>query len=103
MAHPRHGLDPAFQTPIRFSLMAALGPRIEIEFGALRDYLETDDSALSKAVSHFENLGYVKARKGYVGNRPRTWIESTSRGRNAFTDHVHAVYAIAGPDFRLSP
>lgn len=94
MAHPRHELDPAFQTPLRFSLMAALGRRTEIDFGTLRDALEADDSSLSKSISHLEKAGYVKTTKGYVGNRPRTWIEATAKGSRAFARHLVALRAI---------
>ena len=98
MPHPRRQWDDAFQTPIRFSLMAALGRRTEIDFRALRDLLEADDSVLSKAVSHLERTGYVKVTKGYVGNRPRTWVESTPTGAHAFQQHLVALRAIAGDD-----
>lgn len=94
MAHPRHHLDPAFQTPIRFSLMAALGRHTEIDFGTLRDLLEADDSSLSKAISHLQKEGYVKAVKGYVGTRPRTWIQATQKGERAFDRHLTALRAI---------
>lgn len=94
MAHPRHELDAAFLTPVRFSLMAALGRRTEVDFGTLRDLLEADDSSMSKAISHLEQAGYVKATKGYAGNRPRTWITATSKGTAAFARHVAALRAI---------
>lgn len=94
MAHPRHRLDDAFQTPIRFSLMAALGRKIEIDFRTLSDLLEADDSVLSKAVSYLEKAGYVKVTKGYVGNRPRTWIEATTKGHRAYQQHLLALRAI---------
>lgn len=94
MAHPRHELDPAFQTPLRFSLMAVLGRRTEIDFGTLRDMLEADDSSLSKSISYLQKAGYVKTTKGYVGNRPRTWIEATAKGDRAFTRHLAALRAI---------
>ncbi len=93
--HPRHGLDDAFQTPIRFSLMAALKDETEMDFGTLRDLLESGDSVLSKAISLLERLGYVKTTKGYVGNRPRTWVASTGKGRRAFARHLAALQAIA--------
>lgn len=95
MPHPRQQWDDAFQTPIRFSLMAALGGRTEIDFPTMRDLLEADDSVLSKAISHLERAGYVKVTKGYVGTRPRTWIESTPKGAQAFQRHVLALQAIA--------
>lgn len=94
MTHPRHRLDDAFQTPIRLSLMAALGKENELDFRTLRELLETDDSNVSKAVSHLERTGYVKVTKGYVGNRPRTWVRTTSKGHRAYSDHLLALHAI---------
>lgn len=99
MAHPRHRLDDAFQTPIRFSLMAALGRRAVIDFGTLRDLLESNDSVLSKALTYLEEAGYVKVTKGYVGNRPRTWVQTTAKGGRAYQAHLLALRAITEGDF----
>lgn len=95
MAHPRHGLDDAFQTSIRFSLMAALGHRTEVDFATLKQILEANDSVLSKAISYLEKVDYVKVTKGNVGNRPRTWVESTTKGHRAFQNHLQALRAIS--------
>ena len=75
--------------------MAALGHRTEVDFRTLRDLLEANDSVLSKAISHLEKAGYVKVTKGYVGNRPRTWIESTMKGHRAYQNHLLALRAIS--------
>lgn len=96
MAHPRHDLDPAFQTPLRFSLVAALGRDTEVDFGTLREILEASDSALSKAVAHLEGAGYLKVTKGYIGNRPRTWVRLTAKGEKAFQWHIQALRSITG-------
>lgn len=96
MAHPRHDLDEALLTPVRLSVMAALGDDIELDFATLRDIIESDDSAVSKAISHLEKLGYVVVRKGYVGSRPRTWVHSSAKGRRALERHVRALRAITG-------
>ncbi|WP_447943941.1 transcriptional regulator [Microbacterium aurum] len=97
MVHPRHRLDDAFQTPVRFSLMAALGTRDEVDFRTLRELLESDDSTLSKAISHLERAGYVKVTKGYAGTRPRTRVTATAKGSSAFRTHVRALQEIASP------
>lgn len=94
MAHPRHQLDDAFMTPVRLSLMAALGPEHELDFATIRDLLEADDSAVSKAVAYLERAGYVRVTKGYVGSRPRTWVAATSRGYQAYLSHLVALRAI---------
>ena len=93
-AHPRTRLDDNFASPIRFSLMAALVDDVEIDFGTLAHVLQVGDSALSKAISHLQVAGYLLARKGYVGSRPRTWVRSTAAGRKAFAGHVGALRAI---------
>lgn len=75
--------------------MAALGPENEIDFATLRDLIETEDSALSKAIAHLQRAGYVLARKGYVANKPRTWVKATSAGHAALSKHIDALQAIA--------
>lgn len=94
MSHPRLALDLAFQTPLRLSLMATLG-RDELDFGTLKDLLETSDSQLSKAISVLEAHGYVSVHKGYEGARPRTWVGRTPRGRHAFEAHLAALAEIS--------
>jgi DNA-binding MarR family transcriptional regulator len=91
--HPRHARDENLLPPIRLSLMAAVG-EAEVDFLTLRDVLDTSDSVLSKAIAHLSEAGYLKVRKGYVGNRPRTWVTATARGRRAFATHVRALEAI---------
>ena len=75
--------------------MAALGSRTEVDFRTLRDLIEADDSALSKAISHLEHAKYVKVTKGFAGNRPRTWVEATAKGHSTFRKHVAALQKIA--------
>jgi len=92
--HPRHQLDDALLTPVRFSTMAALGNGSEVDFATLRDLIETDDSALSKAISRLEATRYVAVRKGYVANKPRTWLRATAAGLKALRAHSEALQAI---------
>lgn len=93
--HPRHRLDDAFATPLRFSLMAALRVDTEIDFATLRDSLEADDSPLSKAITALTDAGYAVVRKGYSGRRPRTWVRASRRGAAAFESHLAALREIA--------
>ncbi|HWU28138.1 MAG TPA: transcriptional regulator [Microbacterium sp.] len=92
--HPRLRLDDSFASPIRFSLMAALGEELELDFATLAGILQVSDSALSKAISSLEQVHYVKVRKGQVGARGRTWVTGTAAGRRAFQAHLEALRAI---------
>jgi DNA-binding MarR family transcriptional regulator len=95
--HPRHQLDEALLIPVRLSMMAALRNGSEINFSTLRDLIETDDSALSKATSRLETARYVKVRKGYAENKPRIWVRATRAGLNALQVQIAALQAIAIP------
>ena len=92
--HPRHQLDDALLTPVRFSTMAALGNGSEVDFATLRNIIETDDSALSKAISRLDAAHYIAVRKGYVANKPRTWLRATPAGLKALRTHSAALQAI---------
>lgn len=93
--HPRHGLDELLLTPLRYSLLAAVGTDTEVDFGTLKALLETQDSPLSKAIATLGRAGYLEIRKGYADNRPRTWVKATKKGKRAFSSHTTALRAIA--------
>ncbi|WTU05092.1 transcriptional regulator [Kitasatospora sp. NBC_00070] len=76
-------------------VLAFLGGCQEAEFGAVRDYCQVSDSVLSKTAATLEELGYVKAKKGYVGKRPRTWLAATRAGRAALAGHLAALQQLA--------
>lgn len=96
MSHPRHQLDPVFQNPARFSVMAILVPADKVEFRFVRDTVEVSDSALSQHVTALESVGYVVVVKGQVARRPRTWLAASAAGREAFARHVDVLNQIAG-------
>jgi len=93
--HPRHELNDVIHAPVRFSIMATLVAADKAEFSFVRDTVEVSDSVLSRQISTLETAGYVKAIKGYVGKRPRTWLSLTPEGRTAFDTHLIALRAIA--------
>jgi DNA-binding MarR family transcriptional regulator len=92
--HPRTRLDDSFSTPVRFSLMAALGDSIELDFATLAAILQANDSVLSKSIAHLQDAGYITSRKVYVGSRPRTWVRATTEGADAFAGHLRALREI---------
>lgn len=92
--HPRLDLDEYLSLPVRLSIVAALAKVEEAEFGTVRDTIEVTDPVLSKQVGVLENAGYVAAKKGYVGKRPRTWLSLTDEGREALARHLTALHAL---------
>lgn len=96
MSHPRHDFDEELLSAVRFSLVAALAGGERVEFKFLREALDVSDSALSKQISRLEEAGLIDVHKGYVGKRPRTWVEITAEGAERYTQHVAALQAVIG-------
>jgi DNA-binding MarR family transcriptional regulator len=94
MSHPRHELAELLSHPVRFSIVALLAAATRVEFSFVRDRIEVSDSVLSKQVSALEQAGLVKAHKGFVGKRARTWLSLTAQGRRTFDRHMAALRRI---------
>lgn len=92
--HPRLRLDEYLSLPVRLSIVAALARVDDAEFAAVRDAIEVTDPVLSKQAGVLEQAGYLSARKGYVGKRPRTWLSLTDEGREALRQHLAALHAL---------
>ena len=93
MSTPR--LDPVLLDPTRLTIVALLAGTQWAEFSFVRDSAQVSDSVLSKRISGLADGGYVEVRKGYVGKRPRTWINLSAAGRAALSGHVAALQEIA--------
>ncbi|MCI2423575.1 transcriptional regulator [Saccharopolyspora sp. K220] len=89
------GVDPLLLDPTRLSIVSLLAATHWAEFGWVRDAVTMSDSALSKQVTNLNKQGYVEVKKGYVGKRPRTWLNLTESGRRALQAHVEALQRIA--------
>ncbi|GAB3398964.1 winged helix-turn-helix domain-containing protein [Amycolatopsis echigonensis] len=88
-------LDQLLVDPTRLAIMALLSAAEWAEFGFVRDSVRLSDSALSKQVSTLSKNDYVDVRKGYVGKRPRTWLNLTDIGRDTLAAHLSALQDIA--------
>lgn len=83
--------DSSLLDPTRLSIVSLLAGVEWAEFGWVRDSAEMSPSALSKQIGTLEARGYVEVEKGYVGKRPRTWINLSQAGRDALEAHVAAL------------
>lgn len=90
-------LNALIHQPTRLRIMAALvslDPLEKADFVFLRDLLELTDGNLSVHVQKLQEAGYVKIDKVFEDRRPKTWIQATPEGRDAFAAHVDALEAI---------
>ncbi|MFG3117976.1 transcriptional regulator [Streptomyces sp. NPDC048197] len=91
-------MDPDFDeflhVPARLSVVALLAPADWVEFGFVRDKVETSDSALSKQVASLAEAGYVEVRKTRNRTGRHTHLRLTAHGRWAFQRHAAALERI---------
>ena len=87
-------LDPNFNHPLRFSIMALLARTERMSFRGAKEILDTSDSQLSKHAGHLAEQGYLKVCKSHRGKTPSTSYEATEKGREAWREHVAHLRAI---------
>lgn len=88
-------LDELLLNPSRLAIVALLAATKWAEFASVRDGAGLTDSALSKQMNVLCDNGYIEIRKGYVGSRPRTWLNITPAGRATLSGHIEALQTIA--------
>ncbi|MEV6315378.1 transcriptional regulator [Streptomyces sp. NPDC051776] len=88
-------VDPLLLDPTRLSIVSLLSATRWAEFGFVRDSVGMSDSALSKQITTLGKQDYLEVRKGYVGKRPRTWLNLSTTGRVALERHIEALQRIA--------
>lgn len=90
-------LDPVIHQPARLQIMAALSqlkPSERVDFTYLKDNLRLTDGNLGAHLSTLEGKGYISVDKEFVARRPKTFVQVTPAGLQAFTSHVAALQAI---------
>ena len=90
-------LDSIIHQPARLRIMSslvALDQDEQVEFTYLRDLLKLTDGNLGAHLTKLEEAGYIKIEKAFVARKPRTFINTTGKGRDAFTEHTAALQQI---------
>ncbi|MFO0582196.1 MAG: transcriptional regulator [Anaeromyxobacter sp.] len=81
-------LDPIVHAPVRLAVLSLLATLDEAEFTHLRERVGATDGNLSVHLTKLEEAGYVAARKGFAGKKPRSTYRLTEKGRAAFLGYV---------------
>ena len=86
--------DPVLLDPTRLSIVSLLSGVEWAEFAWVRESVGLSASALSKQATTLGAQGYVDIDKGYVGKRPRTWLNLSTGGRAALEAHLAALQRV---------
>ena len=91
--HPAN-IDPVIHERVRLAIVSALAVAPEMSFSELRDTLGLTDGNLSAHSRTLEDAGYLKIKKAFEGRRPRTTMQLTRKGRNAFRRYLDTLEKI---------
>jgi len=92
-------LDNIIHQPVRLQIMAslvALDAGEQVDFVYLRKILDLTDGNLGAHLAKLEEGGYVKIEKTFIARKPRTFINVTGKGKDAFDEHIATLKKIIG-------
>lgn len=87
-------INKAFESKVRLGIMSALMVNDELDFVTLKALLEVTDGNLASHTKSLEELGYIESHKQFIGRKPNTTFRITSRGKNAFEEHIKALESL---------
>jgi len=88
VTHPTSELDDTVHQRVRLGILSVLTELRRADFAYLRDTLALTDGNLARHLQVLDEAGLVKTDKNLEGNRPRTWVSATKRGRAALASEI---------------
>ncbi len=76
---------------IRLGIMSVLVVNDWVEFKSLKTLLELTDGNLASHIKALEKEAYILVQKQFVGKKPQTTYQVTSKGKTAFEMHLSAL------------
>ncbi len=86
-------IDKALESKVRLGIMSVLAVNDSMDFVSLKSLLGVTDGNLVTHLRTLENIGYIAARKQFLGRKPNTSFSATPKGQKAFQDHLEALEA----------
>lgn len=87
-------LHKAFESRVRLGIMSALAVNDELDFTALKEFLNVTDGNLATHIKKLEQENFLEVRKSFIDNKPNTRYSMTAEGRNAFNDYLNVMEQI---------
>ena len=82
-------LDPLLHSQLRLSIVSLLVGVKEAEFTFVKEKTGATAGNISVQVSKLEEAGYIKVKKDFNNNYPRTTLAITQKGVKAFEQYVN--------------
>ncbi|MBV8390610.1 MAG: transcriptional regulator [Mucilaginibacter sp.] len=84
-------LDKAFENRVRLQIMSVLAANERYDFNSLKDLLNITDGNLASHLKALEKEEYIVVHKSFLGRKPNTNYEATTKGKQAFKEHLNTL------------
>jgi DNA-binding MarR family transcriptional regulator len=88
---PFEHLDKAFENRVRLQIMSVLVVNDRYDFNSLKELLGVTDGNLASHLKGLEKEEYILVNKSFLGRKPNTNYEATTKGKQAFKQHLDAL------------
>ena len=82
-------LNKNFESRVKLGIMSVLMVNDWIDFTKMKSLLNITDVNLASHSSALDKSGYIKVKKEFVSEKPKTSYRVTSMGRAAFVSHLN--------------
>jgi len=84
-------LNKAFENRVRLQIMSVLMVNERYDFNALKELLGVTDGNLASHLKALEKEQYITVNKLFLGRKPNTNYEASTKGKQAFNAHLNAL------------
>ena len=84
-------LDPLLNTPVRLAVVSILSQLESADFRFLKEQTDTTQGNLSHQLKKLKEAAYIKVKKSFENNYPKTTCSLSPKGRKAFEDYIEAM------------
>lgn len=89
-----NGLHKAFESRIRLGIMSSLAVNDQLDFNALKEFLDVTDGNLASHIKTLEKEGFIEVEKSFIDNKPNTKYSLSKKGKKAFEEHLNVLEQI---------
>lgn len=86
-----NNLNKSFESRVRLGIMSVLMVNDSVDFNSLKKLLEVTDGNLASHLKALEKEKLIEVKKQFIGRKPNTQYLATTKGREAFNDHLAAL------------
>ena len=89
-------MDPLLNSELRLAVVSILMQLRSADFNHLKKETGATAGNLSVQIKKLEEASYIKVKKSFVDNYPRTTCQITPKGRKAFEEYVNEMKKYLG-------